>query len=132
MRPSGTSRELEQRRLLAVRLLSEGMSSAEVARHLRVDARSVRRWRATARTDDLAGLAARPAPGRRPRLTASDLTCLRGILAAGERATGMPAGAWSCAEVADVIEWQFGVRYHRAHLNRILHRLGIEPRKRYR
>jgi len=132
MRPFGTPRELEQRRLQAARLLSDGMSCGEVASRLRVDTRSIRRWRAAIRAGNLAGLAAKPVRGRPPRLTTNDLTCLRGILAAGEQVAGMPAGAWSCAEVMDVIEWQFGVRYHRAHVNRILHKLGIEPRRNYR
>lgn len=131
MRPFGTSLELEQRRLVAVRLLADGMSSVDVARRLQVDARSVRRWRVAMRTNSLAGLAARPAPGRPPRLTADDLTCLLGILVAGDRICGAAAGAWTCAEVSDIIEWQFGIRYHRAHVNRILRKLGIEPRKKY-
>lgn len=130
MRPFGTAGELEQRRLLAAHLLAGGMSAAEVARRLHVDARSVRRWRAAVRANDRAGLAARPVPGRPRRLTSSDLIRLRWILAAGARLSAMPDGAWSCTEVASVIEWQFGVRYHRAHVNRILHELGIAPRNR--
>lgn len=129
MRPFGSARELEQRRLLAAHLLSTGMSPAEVARHLHVDPRSVRRWRAAASGNDRAGLAARPVPGRPRRMSSSDLTRLRWILAAGAQMAAMPHGAWSCAEVASVIESQFGVRYHRAHVVRILRQLGIAPRK---
>jgi len=130
MRPFGTARELEQRRLLAVRLLSEGIPAAEVARRTQVDARSVRRWRAAARADGEAGLAAKPAGGRPRRLTPSDLTRLRGILMAGPQASGVLASPWSSAEVASLIQRRFGVHYHRAHVNRILHSLGIVPRKR--
>ena len=90
MRPFGSARELEQRRLLAAHLLADGMSSAEVARRLCVDPRSVRRWRAAARANDRAGLAARPVPGRPRRLTSSDLIWLRWILAAGARVSAMP------------------------------------------
>lgn len=132
MRPFGTARELEQRRLLAVRLLSEGIPAAEVARRTHVDPRSVRRWRAAARTDGEAGVAARPVGGRPPRLTSGDLARLRGILMNGPQASAAPVSPWSCAEVASLIQRQFGVHFHRTHVNRILHTLGIVPRKRCR
>jgi putative transposase len=126
MRPFGTPRELEQRRLLAVRLLSEGVSTSEVARRSQVDSRSVRRWRAAARAAGEVGIAAKPARGRPRRLKPGDLALLRSTLTEGQQAPGGPARAWSCAEVAGLIERQFGVHYHRAHVNRILHTLGIK------
>jgi len=132
MRPFGTPRELEQRRLLAVRLLSEGIPAIEVARRAQVDVRSVRRWRAAARTGGEAAVAAKPAGGRPRRLTPSDLARLRWMLVDGAQAFRVTAGQWSCAEVAGFIQRQFGVQYHRAHVNRILHNLGIVPRKRCR
>lgn len=132
MRPFGTPRELEQRRLLAVRLLAEGIPVMEVARRAQVDVRSVRRWRAAASTGGEAAVAAKPAGGRPRRLTPSDLARLRRMLVDGAQAFGVAAGPWSCAEVAGFIQRQFGVHYHRAHVNRILHALGIVPRKRCR
>lgn len=132
MRPFGTAHELEQRRLLAVRLLSEGISATEVARRTQVDPRSVRRWRAAARAGGEAGIAARPA-GRRPRrLAAGDLARLRRILVDVPREFGLPEIPWTCGEIAVLIQRQFGIRYHRAHVNRILHSLGIISRKRCR
>lgn len=132
MRPFGTAHELEQRRLLAVRLLAEGISTTEVARRTHVDPRSVRRWRAAARTDGEVGVAAKPAGGRPRRLTPADLAWLHWILGDNPQAREMPASRWSCAEVADLIQRQFGVHYHRAHVNRILHTIGVVPRKRCR
>lgn len=132
MRPFGTPRELEQRRLRAVRLLSEGISAAEVARRIEVDARSVRRWRAAARAGGETGVAAKPAAGRPRRLTPGDLARLRRLLVDGPETLAVPASACSCAEVAGLIQRQFGVHYHRAHVNRILHTLGVVPRKRCR
>ena len=129
MRPSGTARELEQRRVLAVRLLSQGMSCAEVAYRVNADPRSVRRWRAAARTDNQAGLAAKPIRGRPPRLTCGDLIRLRWMLTADAQAFAVPVREWTCAKVAGLIQQQFGVRYHRAHVNRILRKLGIAPPK---
>lgn len=132
MRPFGTARALEQRRFLAVRLLGEGVPAAEVARRLQVDPRSVRRWRAAAQAGGEAGVAARPAGGRPGRLTAADLDWLRWILLDGARAHTGASTRWSCSRVSGLIQRQFGVRYHPAHVNRILHRLGIVPRKRWR
>jgi transposase len=133
MRPSGTARELEQRRLLAMRLLSQGLSVSEVAQRVRVDSRSVRRWRAATRAAGETAVAAKPARGRPRRLTPGDLARLRWmILVDAGRPLGVRLGTWSCTEVADLIERQFGIHYHRSHVNRILHRLGIMPRKRYR
>lgn len=128
MRPFGSARELEQRRLLAVRLLSRGLSSSDVARRVHVDTRSVRRWQAAARARGEAAVAAKPAAGRPRRLTPGNLARLRWmILVDAGQPWGARIGAWSCAEVADLIERQFGVHYHRSHVNRILRRLGITP-----
>lgn len=133
MRTVGTARELEQRRLLALRLLSQGLSASEVARRMHVDTRSVRRWRTAALSGGEAAIAAKPARGRPRRLTPANLARLRRMLQVGAgQAFGAPVGPWSCAEVAGLIERQFGVHYHRSHVNRILHWLGIIPHKRYR
>ena len=70
MRSIGTSAELERRRTLAVQRVVEGFYSPEdVADFLDVDTRSVRRWLADFRQNGTAGLAARPTPGRPPKLT---------------------------------------------------------------
>jgi transposase len=37
---------------------------------------------------------------------------------------GLDTGPWTCARVADLIEERFGVRYHPAHVCRLLHKLG--------
>jgi transposase len=38
--------------------------------------------------------------------------------------TSLDSSPWTCARVADLIEERFGVRYHPAHVCRLLHRLG--------
>jgi transposase len=37
---------------------------------------------------------------------------------------GLDSSHWTCARVADLIEERFGVRYHPAHVCRLLHSLG--------
>src|ERR1700690_1085086 len=96
MRPSGTPYELEQRRVRAVHLLSEGFTPVEVARQIGVDRRSVRRWKAAARAGRTAGVAAKPASGRPRRLTRRDLARLRRMLIQGAQAGGLAPDLWTC------------------------------------
>lgn len=129
MRPSGTPQELEQRRRRALRLLGEGWSPVEVARQVGVDRRSVRRWKAAARKGGASAVAAKPASGRPRRLVARDLTRLRRLLLKGAQAAGLPTDLWTCPKVAWLIQRQFGVHYHPAHVSRLLHGLGFSPQK---
>ena len=129
MRPSGTPHELEDRRLRALRLLEEGFSPVEVARQIGVDRRSVRRWKAASRKGGTEAVAAKPASGRPRRLTARDLTRLRKTLMKGALAAGLPTDLWTCPRVAWLIQRQFGIEYHPAHVSRVLHGLGFSPQK---
>jgi transposase len=129
MRPSGTPHELEDRRLRALRLLDEGFAPVEVARQIGVDRRSVRRWKATARQGGPKAVAAKPAPGRPRRLSARDLTRLRRMLMKGAQAAGLPTDLWTCPRVSWLIQRQFGIQYHPAHVSRVLHGLGFSPQK---
>jgi len=129
MRPSGSPQDLEQRRLRALRLLREGFAPVEVARQIGVDRRSVRRWKSAARRGGAAAVAAKPAAGRPRRLDRRDLARLRRLLLKGARAAGLPTELWTCPRVAWLIHRQFDVRYHPAHVSRLLHGLGFSPQK---
>lgn len=129
MRPSGSPQELEQRRLHALRLLGEGLSPVEVARQVGVDRRSVRRWKAAARSGGRRALAAKPASGRPRRLAARDLSRLRRMLLKGAQSAGLATDLWTCPRVGWLIQREFGVRYHPAHVSRLLHGLGFSPQK---
>ncbi len=129
MRPSGSPQDLEQRRLRALRLLREGFAPVEVARQLGVDRRSVRRWKSAARRGGAAAVAAKPAVGRPRRLDRRDLARLRRLLLKGARAAGLPTDLWTCPRVAWLIQRQFDVHYHSAHVSRLLHGLGFSPQK---
>jgi transposase len=129
MRPPGTPQELEQRRVRGLQLLGEGFSPVEVARQIGVDRRSVRRWKAAARTGGAAAVAAKPASGRPRRLTARDLIRLRRLLMKGALAAGLPTDLWTCPRVSWLIQRHFAVHYHPAHVSRVLHGLGFSPQK---
>jgi transposase len=121
MRPVGTPEELERRRFRALVLLAQGLAPVEVARQMGVDRRSLRRWRATVRLEGSQKLRAQPAAGRPPRLNAR---AMRELDLALTQAAGSDSGPWTCARVADLIQERFGVRYHPAHVCRLLHMLG--------
>jgi transposase len=129
MRPFGSPRQLEQRRLRAWVLLEQGHPPVEVARRLGVDRRSVRRWKATARQHGRRALRAQPASGRPPKLDGPARRQLEADLLRGARACGFPTDLWTCPRVAEWIRHRFHVCYHVDHLCRLLHTLGWSPQK---
>jgi transposase len=129
MRPVGTARQLERRRQRAIALLKDGRPPVEVARLVGVDRRSVRRWSAAHRRHGVAGLAARPVPGRPSKLTARRRTQLETVLLRGAEASGFEGDLWTCPRIAQVIRQRFGVRYHVDHIGRLLRSLGWTPQR---
>jgi len=129
MRPFGSPAELERRRLRALDLLKEGLLPVEVAQRVGVDRRSVRRWRASFDAEGRAGVEARPASGRPPKLTETQRTRLEKALVRGALAHGFGTDLWTCPRVAELIERRFGVEYHVDHIGRLLHGLGWSPQK---
>jgi transposase len=129
MRPSGSPEQLERRRVQAIALLNKGFTPVEVARRLGVDRRSIRRWRAAHDEAGRAGLAARPAPGRPPKLDAKAQSKLERTLVRGARACGFATELWTCPRVAKVIRREFGVKYHVDHIGRLLRSMGWSPQK---
>jgi transposase len=129
MRPSGSPEQLERRRVQAIALLKKGFTPVEVARRLGVDRRSVRRWRAAHDEAGRDGLAARPAPGRPPKLDAKAQSKLERKLVRGARACGFATDLWTCPRVAKVIRREFRVKYHVDHIGRLLRSMGWSPQK---
>lgn len=129
MRPAGSPKALEKRRLRAIALLEEGWQPVDVARAVGVDRRSVRRWRAAFGEAGRKGLAAKPAPGRPLKLDEAARSRLEQLLLAGPRAAGFASELWTCRRVAELIEREFHVRYHVDHLGRLLRALDWTPQK---
>jgi transposase len=51
------------------------------------------------------------------------------MLAEGAPAYGFGGEVWTCARVADVLQGQFGVSYHPAHVWRLLKQVAWTPQK---
>ncbi len=134
MRPEGSAAELERRRRRAVALVEAGESPSVVAHILGVTRSSLRRWRRLARQPD--GLAAKPALGRKPRLTDQQLATLEALLREGAVAHGWANHLWTSKRVAVLIQRHFGVGYHPDHVRRLLNRrlcwTSQKPQKRAR
>jgi len=112
MRPKGSAKELEVRRRLAGRLLSEGKGLHEVARLVGASPSSVHRWKEVIRKGGMEALTAKPHPGRPARLSSRQKERLEKILLKGPRAAGYLTDLWTCPRVAEVIQRTFGVKYH--------------------
>lgn len=129
MRPQGSPADLERRRRQAMELLGRDLPVHVVADRLGVDRRSVRRWKRAYRHAGAAGLTARPAPGRPPKLTAAQRRTLVRVILKGPEALGYPTGLWTCRRIARVVRTRFGVAYHPDHIGRLLRACGLTPQR---
>jgi len=120
---------LEARRMLAAKLLSEGVKAVEVARLVGAGHSSVKRWKSALAKEGLAGLAAKPQPPPPTKLDDLQRAKLVQILIAGPLASGYATDLWTCRRVAEVVRREFGVSHHPDHLGRILHHLGFTPQR---
>jgi transposase len=124
MRPFGSPKTLERRRRRAIALLAQGFSLREVARRVQASVASVHQWRQAWQQGGEAALAPKPTPGRPRRLTDQQCTQLVELLLQGARAHGFANELWTLRRIAAVIQVHFGVRYHPAHVWKLLRRLG--------
>jgi transposase len=129
MRCTGSPAELERRRQLAVQRVLEGYSSREVAQFLGVDPRSVRRWVAAYRRDGGEGLLSRPASGRPPKLTATQEKIVRRWLSDNPSVHGFETELWTAPRLGQLIQEEFGVRFHPRYLSSWLRDHGFTPQR---
>ncbi len=129
MRTKGSAAELEVRRVVAADLLRDGNTPTEVAQMLGVSESSTKRWKQAFLRDGLAGLAAKPHPGPRPKLSEDQQHQLCDVLVEGAQAAGYSTDLWTCRRVRELIEQRFGVSYHFNHVGRILGVLGFSPQQ---
>jgi transposase len=117
----------EWRRLRALELKQQGWFQRAIADALGVSEVSVSNWLAHARDGGPDALRARPAPGHPPRLTDEQKCLIHEFLWHGPEAYGFIGQVWTCARVAKVLEEEFGVRYHKGHVGKLLKELGWTP-----
>jgi transposase len=123
MRPFGFPKTLEQWRRRAIALPQQGLSLHEVVRRVQASVSSVSQWRAAWQQGGDAALAPKPAPGRPSKLTPQQRQQLVTLLLCGARAYGFPNELWTLKRIATVIHVEFGIRYHPAHVWKLLQSL---------
>ncbi len=129
MRLRGSPADLEARRRRAVALLEQGLGVREVARQIGCSPMSVSRWRTEVRARGPDALRPKPTPGRPPRITPRQRARVLQSLLKGAKAHGFSTDLWTLPRVAEVIARTCGVRYHPAHVWKILRGEGWSCQK---
>ena len=119
---------LEGRRRRAWELKQQGWQQKDIAVALGVTPGAVSQWLRRAREGGVEALRRHPAKGPTPKLTAEQLAQLPSLLGSGAEAYGYRGQVWTTKRVAEVIWRTFGVRYHPAHVSRLLRavRLSVQ------
>ena len=129
MRPKGSAAQLEARRRRAAALLRKGLGVREVARKVDASPSSVSRWKEAVEGGGSQALAAKAQPGRPARLSAQQKEHLLELLLQGPQAHGHANQLWTLARVAQLIETNFDISYHPAHVWKILRACGWSAQK---
>jgi transposase len=129
MRPHGTGAELERRRRLAVTRIRSSYTQQEVADFFDVRLRSVERWMQAYRQRGMAGLKAKPHPGRPPKLSPAQERRVLRWFQRSPREFGFPTELWTASRVAQVIQRKFRKQFHPRYLNQWLAQRRITSQK---
>jgi transposase len=119
----------EGRRLRAWELAQQGWTQTAIAAALGVTQGAVSQWLTRGRAGGAAALRRRPPPGAPPRLTAAQRARVPALLARGAQAFGFRGDVWTAPRIAAVIATHFGVRYHPAHVSRLMRARGWSPQR---
>jgi len=119
----------EARRFRAWDLYQKGWKQSHIAEALGVTQGAVSQWLKQAREGGIETLRARKAPGPKSRLTSEQRARIPDLLKRGAEAFGFRGEIWTNSRVAVVIWREFGVRYHRDHVGRILKGCGWSVQK---
>lgn len=116
-------------RLHAVVLNMEGKTAPQIATILKVHRSKVSIWLRNWQENGMEGVLEGHRSGRPPALTDRQKQKLADILDSGPVAHGFTTGVWTSPMVARVIEEEFSIAYHPAHVSRILHELGFSVQR---
>ena len=118
-----------ERRKRAWALYQAGWKQKDIAAALGVTKGAVSQWIKRGKEGGETALEEQPKSGAPPRLSLTDRQKLPELLARGAESFGFRGELWTCPRVAQVIQSEFGVQYHPAHVSRILKDLGWTPQK---
>jgi transposase len=127
MRPYGSPEQLERRRRRAVTMSQHGDGPARIAEALQTTPQTVCQWLREYRQGGPGALAAKPVPGRPPKLNGRQRQALVRCLLKGASAFGFATDLWTCPRIAQLIEQRYGTRYHVDAIPRLMASLGFSP-----
>ncbi len=114
------------KRCKAILLLGEEkLSQSDVSRFCDSPTRTLRSWVKSFKESGVSGLIEKPRPGAKPRLAASQLETLRGIVRENPEKYGLETGVWTAPLIRTVIKKEFSITYDVSQVRRILHKLGF-------
>lgn len=117
------------RRLHAVLLNHEGLTSGDIAEMLDSPRSRISEWLKNYEEHGFDGLLEGSRSGRPPLLSEEQLSELRDIVDSGPVAYGYLSGVWTSPMVGRVIQDQFGISYHPGHVRKLLHRMGFSVQR---
>jgi transposase len=117
----------EWRRLRALDLKQQGWRQRVIAEALDASEETISRWLARARRGGREALRSHSAPGHPPKLSDAQKRLIPEFLWHGPEAYGFRGQVWTRARIARVLQEELGVRYHKAHVGRLLRELGWTP-----
>ena len=107
----------------------EGMTRAEAARLAGMERQALRDAVVRYNAEGTAGLHDRPRPGREPRLSEEQRQALRRLVLDGPDVEATGLSAWTLAELCREVEQRWSVRYHEAHMSKVVRSLGLSRQK---
>jgi transposase len=123
----------EWRRGRAVLGYIEGKSAQSLASELGVWRSAIAKWLISFQALGIPGIRTRKAPGQQPALSLDQRERLGRLIDAGPIEAGYTSGVWTGPIVGDLIEKEFGIRFHDRSVPRLLNKMGFSvqrPRKR--
>lgn len=112
-------------RIKAILLNSDGRTSSSIGQELSVSREIVSKWLKTYDCRGVEGLFDKKKEGRPANLTDLQKILLCDIIESGPVAYGLSTGIWTSPIVAEVIEMEFGVKYHPGHVRKLLQDFGF-------
>ncbi len=119
----------EWRRLRAWHLYQQGWKQKDIAHALDATQGAVSQWITAAKTGGEEALKRRKAPGAKPKLTKEQKAQIPALLLRGAQAFGFSGDVWTCERIAQVIQQEFGVVYHKEYIGCLLRALGWSYQK---
>ena len=127
-----TTAQLEERRQAALEYFkdtTDKRTQVAIAALLDVTPAAVSYWRKSFNIMGEAALRSTPRTGRKSRLSTTQLEQLRAFLEQSPVEHGFERLGWTLPMVTLLIDEQFKISYHRDHVGKILHQIGLSAQR---